>query len=269
MESIKLNIMGKKIALVNEGGITDEQWTAIANKWSWLASSGSGKFTKLIMSVSEDNPAYPVNKDNEDQPRYLWSKDIETIESHLSSTLTLMGIEHNKGKRIMLHACGISDEEGQVVAFVAKSGTGKTTLARTLGAEIGYVTDETLVVDFEGNVTWYPKPLSVITDVGNPKMQVGPKELAFIKPPKKLKLKKITLLDRDKESADKSKALQIKDVPLADAIMALTPELSHMKSVDKPLHRLAELIERTGGVSEMKYVEASSVLHDIDKLFQV
>ncbi|MFT4186131.1 MAG: hypothetical protein QM613_02730 [Micrococcaceae bacterium] len=261
--------MGKKIALVNQGGITDEQWEAIKNKWSWLASTESGDFTELIMSVSEVNPAYPVYENTENQLRYLWSKSIDTIESNLSSTLTRMGIEHNKGKRIMLHACGISDDEGQVIAFVAKSGTGKTTLARTLGTEIGYVTDETLVVDFDGNVTWYPKPLSVIMDSSKPKIQVGPKELGFKKAPKKLKLKKIALLDRDKESTNKSVAPNIEEVPLADAIMALTPELSHMKSVDKPLQRLAALIVQTGGVVNLEYVEASSILHDIDKIFEI
>lgn len=78
----------------------------------------------------------------------------------------------------MMHAAGVVDEAGRVVALVGPSGRGKTTAARTLAARYGYVSDETIGIDAQGNVLPYRKPLSIIED-GLWKTQRPPSELGL------------------------------------------------------------------------------------------
>ena len=54
-----------------------------------------------------------------------------------------------------LHAAGLTDDRGRVLALVAASGTGKTTAARILGRHLGYLSDETISVGAELEVLPY------------------------------------------------------------------------------------------------------------------
>ena len=87
---------------------------------------------------------------------------IKVPDFLLAARRLASAIDQRAGEVIMLHAAGLALPDGRVVAFVAPSGTGKTTLSRTLGKAFGYVSDETVVINFDGTVTPYPKPLSVI-----------------------------------------------------------------------------------------------------------
>ena len=58
----------------------------------------------------------------------------------------------------MLHACGVADPEGAVIALVAKSGTGKTTASSQLARTFGYITDETVAIRADGTLCRIPSP---------------------------------------------------------------------------------------------------------------
>lgn len=164
----------------------------------------------------------------------------------LASALTVRAIANLAGHRVMLHAAGLADDAGRVVALVAPSGSGKTTAARTLARlGFGYVTDETVAVDRDGSVLPYPKPLSVIEDPDHPnqKRQHGPDALRLALAPESLVLTRLVLLDRVR---DRQVEPTLTAVPLLDALMELLPQTSALSKVETPLQRLCGLVGRCG-----------------------
>lgn len=184
----------------------------------------------------------------------------EELASLISTIVTLDAIEHNGGRLVMLHAAGIALDDGRVIAFVGPSGRGKTTLAKTLGREFGYVTDETLAIDFDGNVLPYRKPLSVIVDPTEPKAQLSPARLGLRPlPSAPLKIAAIVLLHRV-EAHELEDGPQLSPVATGSAIGWMVPELSYLPALPDPLVQLAQLIDSTDGVRRVTYSEASQVV---------
>ena len=182
----------------------------------------------------------------------------------LSSAVTFAAIRQAAGTGVMLHACGIATDSGDVAVLVAASGTGKTTAAARLCAhDFGYVTDETVLVQPDRTVLPYPKPLSVVLQADDPhhKQQHGPDELGLRRPPHTLRAKALLLLDRidrqgreeDAETPDTVPALE--QVGLIDAMMALIPHTSSLTALDRPLTALAQLITDLGGARTLYYRE--------------
>ena len=54
-----------------------------------------------------------------------------------------------------------------------------------------------------------------------------------------------------------------------DAIAAIAPQSSYLPSMDKPLHRLAELIHLAGGARHVRYVESADLEPVIAELLAV
>ncbi|MDO9396866.1 MAG: hypothetical protein Q7T71_10005, partial [Herbiconiux sp.] len=186
--------------------------------------------------------------------------DLRDLASSLSTRVTLRAIEQRRGELLMLHACGVADAEGRVAAFVGPSGRGKTTLVSTLARHYGYVTDETVGIDAEGAVVAYRKPLSVIdpaTDSPH-KTQVPPSALGLLPLPEAaLGIAAVVLIDRRPGDAE---TVTVQDVPLAEAITRLVPEMSYLTDVPLPLQSLATLLDRVGGARQVQYAEARAVV---------
>jgi hypothetical protein len=180
--------------------------------------------------------------------------DDETRESTLTSGLNLLGIQLTDD-RINLHAAGLSDAAGRVVALVAQSGTGKTTAARVLGRHLGYVTDECVSVAPDTlAVRPYPKPLSVVTGASPAlKAQRGPDDLGLQHAPASLALESIVLLDRTGRPGEATLA----PVALVDALEVLVVQTSSTARMAEPLAALARLVNRTGGCHRLRY-------HDVE-----
>lgn len=181
-------------------------------------------------------------------------------EYTLVSGLNLLGIQMTAGQRVNLHAAGLSGPDGRVAALVAASGTGKTTAARVLGTRLGYVTDECVSVDPASlAVLPYPKPLSVVVAPPDSaveaaqerKRQVGPDELGLAEPEPSLRLGAVILLDRTETSGTPT----LTSVDLVDALEVLAPQTSSAAVLPHPLHTLAGLVARTGGVHRLTYAE--------------
>ena len=132
----------------------------------------------------------------------------------------------------MLHAVGVAGGTGDVVALVGKSGTGKTTAATHLGRRLGYVTDETVVIEDDFSVSPYPKPLSIITDPqqSHAKIEHSPNELDLLVPPEGLRLGAVVVLVRDPDEADP----RIEAIELVEAALAVLPETSALPKLAAP-----------------------------------
>ncbi len=192
---------------------------------------------------------------------------IEHLLDSLSSRVTLEGIEERSGELLMLHAAGLADPaSGRVIACVASSGTGKTTLSRTAAGRLHYVTDETVAVTPEGVVIRYPKPLSVKQPGGGyrPKLQHGPESIGLtLAPAEGLALGGIVLLNRieqDDASIDQEPLPRVEPLGLFEAIVALVPELSYLSRMQRPLHRIAVALLSTGGGRRLHYREATEAI---------
>ena len=104
------------------------------------------------------------------------------------------------GARLNLHAGGVADRDGRVLAVVGASGAGKTTATRALARRLGYVSDETISIEPGAPyvVHAHPKPLSVVVDPAEPrrKSQHGPDELGLRTAPPELRLHRLVVLHR-------------------------------------------------------------------------
>ena len=100
----------------------------------------------------------------------------------MASTVTMRVVQALVGQAVMLHAAGLSTQDGVVIGLVGGSGAGKSTATERLcRSAFGYVTDELLVVEPDGTVRAYPKPLSVIPERGDRsgKEPKGPDQLGL------------------------------------------------------------------------------------------
>lgn len=201
-----------------------------------------------------------------DGVRHLGSDTFEGLAEAVTSEVTIAAILERAGELTMLHACGVADSGGAVIALVAKSGTGKTTASSELARTFGYITDETVAIRVDGTVVPYPKPLSV--KQGRPddaKLQVGPDELGLQGAPDNPRIAAIALLDRIAGGDYQLPAIE--PVPLVDAVLALIPDTSSQAAVFQPLQSLCRLIDSVGGVFRVSYSEAADLTDSLAPLF--
>ena len=198
--------------------------------------------------------------------RHLGSDTFEGLAEAVTSEVTVAAILERAGELTMLHACGVADPDGAVIALVAKSGTGKTTASSQLARTFGYITDETVAIRADGTVVPYPKPLSVKQATpGAAKLQVGPDELGLQVAPDNPRITAIALLDR--VAGGDYQLPVIEPVPLVEAVLALIPDTSSQAAVVQPLQSLCRLIDSVGGVFRVSYSEAADLKDSLAPLF--
>ncbi|MFT3888050.1 MAG: hypothetical protein QM713_07815 [Arachnia sp.] len=191
---------------------------------------------------------------------------LEEQLSALSQAVTLAAIEARRGELWMLHAAGIADDQGRVVALIGPSGKGKTTAARTLSTHFGYVSDETVGISPDGTVAPYRKPLSVIEGSARVKAQRSPHELGLLALPEApLRLAAIVLLDRRLDGPD---VPVLEDCDLGDALPELIAQTSYLGELSAPLRTIAALADSTGGVRRVIYREAATLPEALAPLFR-
>ncbi|MFC7488072.1 hypothetical protein ACOCJ7_18090 [Knoellia sp. CPCC 206453] len=164
-------------------------------------------------------------------------------------------IQARAGELVMLHAGAVSDPAtGRSLVYIARGGTGKTTLSRLLGRRLGYLTDESVGIDAAGVIHPYPKPLSV-RRAATPELkdEVSPDALELLPAPEVSRVSRLVLLDRQPAITSPDLA----EVPFMDAVMAMVEQSSALSELPLPLKRLAELIDETGPVTRLTYSEAA------------
>ncbi len=175
----------------------------------------------------------------------------------LTQDVTRRLIAAQVGRLLMLHAGAVSHPvTGESLVFVAPGGTGKTTLARTLGRRYGYLTDETVGIDDSGRIHQYPKPLSLHVPGGGHKEEASPDDLGLARAHPEPTVRGVILLDRPPGHAG---APDIVDLSTLDAVEQILPETSSLSRLPQPLRRLADLAEQCGPVLRCSYAEAGDL----------
>jgi hypothetical protein len=173
----------------------------------------------------------------------------------LAMKLTSDAILACRGERLMFHATGLADHDGRVVALVGPSGAGKTTAAAGLGASgFGYVTDELLVVDLDGGVSPFPRPLFAHDPQSGvaSKRRRAPDDLGLGICPPQPRLSRLVLLSRSQAGPTEAR---LESVPLIDGLLEVIPQTSALAAQPRPLQRLCRLVEACGGVQRLVYAE--------------
>jgi len=183
----------------------------------------------------------------------------EQLQRAVVSTATVTFIDNCDDKFFLVHAAVVAQPEtGECIAFVGRSGAGKTTLATALGRHFGYVSDETLAVHLpSGQVFAYPKPLLVLDADATEKRAVGPDELGLVSVSGDLKLKAVFLLDR--QPGHKG-APTVSRVGIAESIEKLIPEVSHLGRRANPLQDVLRFLDWGGGITKVTYSEAEQLV---------
>ena len=182
------------------------------------------------------------------------AKDLDAALYVMTTGLTYRLIDRLTGSAMMLHACGLSDDDGNVLALVAPSGTGKTMAASVLArSAFAYVTDETVAVRPDGTVVPYEKPLSFVSSrLGSErKSQKGPDDLGLRQPPAALRPARVVVLDRDASFRTPT----LEPLTLVEGMVEVIPQTSALPTLERPLQQLAALLERCGGVYRLRYAE--------------
>lgn len=273
-----IDVLGTQFAVRWGRAVTEEQQESMRAAWKRCAGSAAPMVPPFPKEPTEALPfsasvAY-LSKAYDGGTFPLQAASFEALAESLSSRLTATAIRENAGELMMLHACGVaSPDTGAVVAMVATSATDNTDAASVLAGTYGYITDQTVAIQPDGSVIPYPKPLSVDQEPGAPKRQVGPDQLWLQPVPPKPFLQSIVLLDRvdAEQSGDAGRGRPtpvLRQVPLADALLALIPDSPSQAEIDEPLQSLCRLIDFVGGVWQVTYSEAADLPRVLEPLFR-
>lgn len=186
-----------------------------------------------------------------------------TMLAGLSVDVTLAALKQRAGDLLLLHAAGLAMPDGRVIALVGPSGRGKTTAARVLGSELGYVSDETVGIAADGTVMPYRKPLSLIEHASHVKVQRSPSELGLrplADPP--LRLAALVLLERN----DRNSEPRLEKLDLAEAIASLAQQASYLGRMPRPLLTIRSHVESIGGVHRIAYSDVSTLVPVLSNL---
>jgi hypothetical protein len=255
---LKLRVLGAVVSVVLHAGVTVELHAELRRAWSrCLDHSGEAVLSSAATFGHSEERPFRATVSSTVGTAFVTGRTFREFASDLTSAITLAGIAARKGELIMLHAAALADEKtGRAVALIGRSGMGKTTATKRLGAALGYVTDETVAIDGSGVIVPYAKPLSVIVeDLPAPKHQIGPDDLGLLVAPAAPTLATMVLLDRHPGAA----------VPLvtslghAEAIIELAPHTSSLGVVHQPMKRLCEILDATGGAVRVTYREAGDL----------
>ena len=236
---LRLGGLGTHLEVRCTGDSADLLVSALREPWSRCLVDGDASDTAQVVAHLDD-------------PSRLAQQLTQTTQE-----ITRALIAAQAGRLLMLHAGAVSHpESGASLVFVAPGGTGKTTLSRLLGRRLGYLTDETVGITHTGAILPYPKPLSVRRP-GAPefKDELSPDSLALLPPAAAPRVARIVVLVRDPELG----SVDMEELSVMDAIFAVVAETSSLSRLDRPLHRLADLLHAAGPVLRVRYAEARDI----------
>jgi hypothetical protein len=253
---VRVEALQVGIDVVCAGSRAPELRRAVETAWDWCRTASEVTATHRVVVVLED----PERHAEAATPGAdLAGTDLAALMDRLSPLITGLAITEQAGRLTMFHACGLADvETGAAAVLFGPSGTGKTTLARTLGPAFVYLSDETAAVSGDRLLIPYPKPLSILTDPGSTlKHQVSPAELG-LRPvtPRAYPLRALVQLHR---VPDHEGGVQVELLSTVDALPGMISQASYTRQIDRPLHHMAHLAHHVGGVRRVTYREAADL----------
>lgn len=261
MQRIHVHGLGRRVPVDLGGARVDELVAAMHRAWSRGLAAGPGDgptaavVTLELLAAGEDSRHF--SPDRED--RWLAHQNLDALLTQATQRITLSAIEAGTGELLLFHAGAVCHPgTGASLVFVAPGGTGKTTLAKTLGGlGYGYLSDETVGITADLRILPYPKPLSTRDERTREfKHELSPDELGLGRHHENPRVTRLVLLARSDEADEPRR----EPLGLLDAIAAVTPETSALAALDRGLHRCADLIAATGAVERWTYAEASSLV---------
>lgn len=248
------------------GTRVEELEGAVRTAWSRCLAPLGGEVPGPPVSVRLDHPSDAPIPDRTVPPDAdaLRGSDLDSLLQTLTQRITQAKITAQTGRLLMFHAGALATpDSGAGIAFIAPGGTGKTTLASTLGRSMGYLTDETVGLAPDGRIHPYPKPLSVRRrPAGGPKAETSPDELGLLHAPQHPTIARFVLLER----ADDIAGPAFEELTAYNAILAMTPESSALSALPRPLHLLAGLLDTLPPVIRVRYAEADSLMDPLPGL---
>ena len=203
--------------------------------------------------------------DPDEQPRYAVSHrhylgpladGSDSAAVDLSSEITRTVIDHADPAWVLLHAAGLAHPvTGDAAAFVAPSGTGKSTLARTWGRSYRYLSDETVGIDPDGIVHGFPRPIVLRVGGEDTKRTLAPADHVRVGSGPAY-LRAVVVLSRTAQGPAEP---ELTPVPTLAAIMELVPQTSYLTRIPRPLHRMADLLDSVGGARRLSYRDVDSL----------
>ena len=244
---LRLGGLGTVLDVTCTGEAADELASSMRTAWSRCLLDDARTESGLTVEAHLDDPAALV-------PRLM----------HTTQEITRALISAQAGRLLMLHAGAVSRcDTGESLVYVAAGGTGKTTLTRRLGRRFGYLTDETVGITASGAILPYPKPLSIRRrDNAFLKDEPSPDSLGLRPAPTSPRASRVVFLTRD---ADATTA-EIEELTTMDAVFAAMAETSSLARLDRPLNRLADLLEAAGPPLRVRYAEAADIEDDLADL---
>ncbi|HRW17351.1 MAG TPA: hypothetical protein P5181_00740 [Dermatophilaceae bacterium] len=265
---VDLVLLGMPVRLELRGPAAAAAREQVCRAWAWCLAANAAAPPAAGCGPADAADAVPVVPiDTSD----LVGSDtdevaVRTVLEHVATTLTLWAIDASDPQLLLVHAAGLVDPAtGHVAVCAAASGTGKSTLALTLGRHFGYLSDETVGIRPDGSVLAYPRPVLVHppgTDAA--KRSVSPAE-AGLRRMSPGRVGAVLLLDRvgadpttatDPMDSPDAEAPVVEQVPILEAVLELAGQLSHLTRMTRPLQRIAALLASVGGLRRVRYREA-------------
>jgi len=256
---VRLEALEVGFDLICTGSGADDLADAVEIAWDSCLVDAGARFSPdevvtLLLEADHDRLATGAAGSQ------LFGSDLPTVMDRLSPMITRIAVTRRRKDLVMVHACAVGDPEtGAAAVLFGPSGTGKTTLARTLCTDLAYLTDETAAITEDDlRIVPYPKPLSIIVSPGDDlKEQVSPARLGLVAPDgTTYRLRTLVQLCRE---PDHEGPAVLDELSVVDALPELVSQTSYTRQMERPLHRLAALVGRVGGVRRVTYAEAAQL----------
>ncbi len=253
LEPVRLRALGRPVRIRCTGAAAGRLRSAVATAWSWCTDPDPDR---------GDNPgsATTLTAHLDDVG------DLDVALQQLATDLTVAAIDACDRSVLLVHAVGLADPvDGRTAVLAAGSGTGKSTVARTLGRELGYLSDETVGIRPDRTVLAFPRPVLLTADPRSPVKTSLPPAAVGLRRVEPGRVAVIGVLQRDPALGGPP---QVTRLGLLEGIIALGPQISHLAEMPRPLHALAEQLRVVGGVRRIRYAEAATLAPVVHRLLQ-